>query len=181
MGRLLHQKTYTEALLEEYKDVIPQRKKTTRDPEHFDRNESQPPDMNNPEHMEWVKRGQKILGALLWLSTRTRPDIACPVSLAVQSLWQNLKHLKVRLRHLLLYLNTTRTFGIMYLYPQKESAPTLTEFTAISDSSFAPAEKVHSRERPFTGMKGHSQKQEERRTDEIADTLSVRRSLASVF
>ena len=97
--------------------------------------------MSNSEHMEWVKRGQKILGALLWLSTRTRPDIACAVSLAAQSLWQDLGHLKVRLRHLLQYLNTTRTFGIMYLYPQKESASTLTEFAAFSDSSFAPAGK----------------------------------------
>ena len=112
LGLLLHQKTYTEALLSEYKDVIPQRKRTTTGkPEHFDKQEPQPPDMSNPEHMEWVKRGQKILGALLWLSTRTRPDIACAVSLAAQALWQDLETLKVRLRHLLQYLNTTQTFG----------------------------------------------------------------------
>ena len=91
--------------------------------------------------MEWVKRGQKILGALLWLSTRTRPDIACAVSLAAQALWQDLETLKVRLRHLLQYLNTTQTFGLMYLYPPKESTSTLTEFTAFSDSSFSPSGK----------------------------------------
>ena len=76
--------------------------------------------MTNPEHVEWVKRAQKILGALLWLSTRTRPDIACAVSLAAQSLWQDLDQLKIRLRHLLQYLNTTKTFGILYTFPQKE-------------------------------------------------------------
>ena len=107
VGLLLHQKTYTEAFLEEYKDVTPKRQRaTTGEPEHFDKDAKSPPDMTNPEHVEWVKRAQKILGALLWLSTRTRRDIACAVSLAAQSLWHNLDHLKIRLRHLLQYLNT---------------------------------------------------------------------------
>ena len=97
--------------------------------------------MTNPEHVEWVRRAQKILGALLWLSTRTRPDIACAVSLAAQSLWQDLNQLKIRLRHLLQYLNTTKTFGILYTFPQKEQPSTLTEFTIFADSSFAPAGK----------------------------------------
>ena len=142
VGLLLHQRAYTEALLEEYKDVTPQRKRTTTgEPEHFEKDEASPPDMTNPEHVEWVKRAQRISGALLWLSTRTRPDIACAVSLAAQSLWHNLDHLKIRLRHLLQYLNTTKTFGIFYVFPQKEHPSTLTEFTILSDSSFAPAGK----------------------------------------
>ena len=97
--------------------------------------------MTNPEHVEWVKRAQKILGALLWLSTRTRPDIACAVSLAAQSLWHNLDHLKIRLRHLLQYLNTAKTFGLLYTFPQKEQPSTLSEFTVFADSSFAPSGK----------------------------------------
>ena len=142
VGLLLHQKTYTEALLEEYQDVTPKRQRaTTGEPEHFDKDAKSPPDMTNPEHVEWVKRAQKILGALLWLSTRTRPDIACAVSLAAQSLWQDLDQLKIRLRHLLQYLNTTKTFGILYTFPQKEQPSTLTEFTVFADSSFAPSGK----------------------------------------
>ena len=47
----------------------------------------------------------------------------------------------MRLRHLLQYLNTTRVFGLLYLFPQKEKAIGLSEFTVFSDSSFAPAEK----------------------------------------
>ena len=97
--------------------------------------------MTNPEHVEWVKRAQKILGALLWLSTRTRPDIACAVSFAAQALWHNLDHLKIRLRHLLQYLNTTKTFGLLYTFPQKEQPSTLSEFTVFADSSFAPSGK----------------------------------------
>ena len=142
VGLLLHQKTYTEALLEEYQDVTPKRQRaTTGEPEHFDKDAKSPPDMTNPEHVEWVRRAQKILGALLWLSTRTRPDIACAVSLAAQSLWQDLDQLKIRLRHLLQYLNTTKTFGILYTFPQKEQPSTLTEFTVFADSSFAPSGK----------------------------------------
>ena len=146
VGLLLHQKTYTEAFLEEYKDVTPKRQRaTTGEPEHFDKDAKSPPDMTNPEHVEWVKRAQKILGALLWLSTRTRPDIACAVSLAAQSLWHNLDHLKIRLRHLLQYLNTTKTFGLLYTFPQREQPSTISEFTVFADSSFAPSKALTDR------------------------------------
>ena len=52
VGLLLHQKTYTEALLEEYKDITPKRQRaTTGEPEHFDKDAKSPPDMTNPEHV----------------------------------------------------------------------------------------------------------------------------------
>ena len=140
-GIFLHQYNYTDSLLEEYGSSIPSRSRwTTGDSEHFQKETPQPPDQNNPEHLEWIKRGQRILGAFLWLSTRTRPDLACAVSLASQVLFKDLSALKARLRHLLQYLKTTGTRGLMYLYPQGSSSRTgLTEFTIYSDSSFAPA------------------------------------------
>ena len=50
--------------------------------------------------------------------------------------------LKVRLRHLLQYLNTTKTLGLMYNYPKgKDKKHDLTEFTVFSDASFAPGGK----------------------------------------
>ena len=56
VGLLLHQKTYTEAFLEEYKDVTPKRQRaTTGEPEHFDKDVKSPLDMTNPEHVEWRK------------------------------------------------------------------------------------------------------------------------------
>ena len=36
-----------------------------------------------PVCFEWIKVGQRIIGALLWLSTWTRPDLSCAVSLAI--------------------------------------------------------------------------------------------------
>ena len=143
VGLPLHQKTYTEAFLEEYKDVTPKRQNsTTGEPEHFDKDAKSPPDMTNPEHVEW-ETAQMILGALLWLSTRARPDIACAVSLAAQSLAHNLDHLKIRPRHLLQYLNTTKTCGLLYIFPQKEQPSTLSEFTIFADSSLLHLEKDH--------------------------------------
>ena len=59
VGLLPHQKTYTEAFLEEYKDVTPKRQRaTTREPENFGKDTKSPPDMTNPEHVEWVKGAQ---------------------------------------------------------------------------------------------------------------------------
>ena len=135
VGLLLHQRTYTE-------DDTPKRQRaTTGEPEHFDKETKSPPDMTNPEHVEWVRRTEEILGALLWLSARTRPDIACAVSLAAQPFCHNLDHLKIRLGHLLQYLSTTKTFGLLYTFPQKEQPSTLSEFTVFADSSFAPSAK----------------------------------------
>ena len=68
VGLLLYQRAYTEAFLEEYQDVTPKRQRaTTGEPEHYDKGAKSPLDMTNPEHVEWVRRAQKILGALLWL------------------------------------------------------------------------------------------------------------------
>ena len=72
-GLLLHQHNYTEDLLKEHAAHLPARKRTTSgDPEHFKKVAPPPPDPSNPEHQEWIMRGQRILGGVLWLSTRTR-------------------------------------------------------------------------------------------------------------
>ena len=86
--------------------------------------------------------GSKIIGALLWLSTRTRPDLSCAVSLVSQALFKDLKKLKDRLRHLLQYLKSTKNLGLSYPFPKGASNKfSLTEFTVYTDSSFAPAGK----------------------------------------
>ena len=136
-GLLLHQHHYTNDLLNEHSSHITARKRlTSGEPDHFKKDDPLPPDATNPDHQEWVKRGQRILGGLLWLSTRTRPDLAFAVSSAAQVLTKDLELLKVKLRHILQYLNTTRTLGLLYPFPQERD---LTEFTVFGDSSFAPS------------------------------------------
>ena len=125
--------------LEEHGSSIPNRTRwTTGDAEHFKKEQPQPPDQANPEHLEWIKRGQRIIGALLWLSTRTRPDLACSVSLASQVLFKDLSSLKLQA-----YPSISEDYWHTRspnLFPQGSSRKTgLTEFTIYSDSSFAPA------------------------------------------
>ena len=70
-GLFLHQAQYAELLLEEHASHIPKRARTTTgEAESFkeEQNPAQPPDMSNPEHLPWIKLGQKIIRALLWLS-----------------------------------------------------------------------------------------------------------------
>ena len=84
---------YTEDFLKEYGPFVSARKRNTADePDHFKKKDPEPPDLSNTDHPEWVKRGQRILGGLLWLSTRTRPDLACAVSMAAQVLTKDIHH-----------------------------------------------------------------------------------------
>ena len=105
-GLFLHQVQYVEFLLEEHASHIPSRARgrtTTGEAKNYkdEQHPVQSPDQRNPEHLEWIKLGQKIIGVLLWLSTRTRPDFSCAVSLASQGFFKDLKKLKDRLKHLL--------------------------------------------------------------------------------
>ena len=107
-GLLLHQHHYTNDLLAEHSSHITARKRlTSGEPDHFKKDDPLPPDATSPDHQEWVKRRQRILGGLLWLSTRTRPDLAFAVSSTAQVLTRDLELLKVKLRHILQYLKTT--------------------------------------------------------------------------
>ena len=103
----LLQVQYAELLLEEHASFIPARGKTTTgEAENFkeEQHPTQPPDQSNPEHWEWIKLGQRIIGGPLWLSTRMRPDLSCAI---LQALFKDLKKFKdaIGLRHLI-YSNT---------------------------------------------------------------------------
>ena len=81
-GLLLHQHHYTNDLLvERSSHTIARKRLTSGELDHFNfkKDDPLPPDVTNPDHQEWVKRGQRILGGLLWLSKRTRPDLAFAV------------------------------------------------------------------------------------------------------
>ena len=138
-GILLHQHHYTQELLRNHSSHISARKRNTSgEPTHFQKDPPLPPDPANSEHQRWIKIGQRILGGLLWLSTRTRPDLAFAVSSAAQVLTKDIELLKVKLRHLLQYLSTTQTLALLYPYPRDRE---MTDFAVFSDSSFAPSGK----------------------------------------
>eukprot|EP00971_Amphidinium_carterae_P046230 909832-Amphidinium_carterae.2 len=88
-GLHIHQQSYTKEL-------------TTAAPEHFGQTPAVPPDPANHEHNQKIHYGQQVLGGLLWLSTRTRPDLSYAVSTAASVLTKALTELDQRLsRHTL--------------------------------------------------------------------------------
>ena len=87
-GILLHQRLYTEDLLQEHSPHITARRRTTSgEPEHFQKDAPLPPDPNIPETSGVDKeRATNSRAGFLWLSTRTRPDLAYSVSSTAQVL-----------------------------------------------------------------------------------------------
>ena len=122
-GLLLHQHNYTvnteEPLRERSSHITARRRMTSGKPDRFLKEDPLPP--NHPDLQDWIKRGQRILGGLRWLSTRTRPDLAFAVSSIAQVLTRDLELLKVKLRRLLQYVNTTKTRGLLYADPKSRS------------------------------------------------------------
>ena len=75
-GLYLHQHFYVDEFLKKHVGTFGTRVRgTTAAPESFSTKSSGEvplkPDPENPQHQKQVKRAQQILGALLWLSTRT--------------------------------------------------------------------------------------------------------------
>lgn len=88
------------------------------------------------EDPELFKRCQSCLGALLWLSTRTRVDLAYSVSRAAQLLSKDIKLCWALCKRMLRYLCKYRDLGIhMTKFENPDEWPPLESF---SDASFAP-------------------------------------------
>ena len=73
--------------------ITARKRTTTEEPEHFNKQAPLPPDHSNIDHLEWIRIGQRVLGAMLWLSTRTRPDLAYAVSATAQVLTPEISNL----------------------------------------------------------------------------------------
>ena len=97
-GLYLHQHFYADEFLKKHVGTYGTRVRgTTAAPES-----GQPPLKPDPEdsqHQKQIKRAQQILGALLWLSTRARPDLSYAVAMAASVQMRDLRDLEVRLRH----------------------------------------------------------------------------------
>ena len=93
--------------------TVPERKEQLQHLRHF------PPKVREDlQHQKQIKRAQQILGALLWLSARTRPDLSYTVSAATSVPKKDLRELEVRLRHLLQYvMNPHPHFGLHFPCP----------------------------------------------------------------
>ena len=80
----LHQASYAYGLLDRFADDVEGKKASTTPAVHESFGNDTPPaktEMSQKEAM-YLKKTQRILGAVLWLVTRTRPDLAYAHSLA---------------------------------------------------------------------------------------------------
>ena len=99
-GLYLHQHFYADEFLKKHVGTYGTRVRgTTAAPESFSTKSSgQPPlkpDQEDPQHQKQIKRAQQILGAVLWLSTRTRPDLSYAVAMAASVQTRDLRDLEV--------------------------------------------------------------------------------------
>ena len=111
-GIEIHQKSYIEALLEKYPDL---------------QGAASQPLLKQPEEswtqdgeatLEKLRLGQKLVGEILWVSTRARPDIAYAASRLGQMLVKDINYTLAAGYELLKYLRGTLHYKIVYGAPR---------------------------------------------------------------
>ena len=99
------------------------------------------PDVEDSIDPADVRKCQQLLGELLWLSGRTRPDLAFAVSTLSGWVTKCPKKVQELGRYLLGYLQETWEFVLVYkscLTDQGEPTDELMKLTLLSDASHAP-------------------------------------------
>lgn len=97
-GIHVHQRMYEKELLERW-DV-----KEGVDCPNYKMNEEEDEEVNVDEMKPYVREAQQLAGSLLWLSTRTRPDLACGVAVMGRLVSKNPKRAVMIGQSLLKYL-----------------------------------------------------------------------------
>ena len=87
----------------------------------------------NPDDVCDQKLYQAVVGSLLYLSTKTRPDIAFAVSIAARFCASPTKEHWTAVKRILRYLNGTQQFGLLY----KANTSSESEIAGFSDSDWA--------------------------------------------
>ncbi|CAE7205891.1 RE1, partial [Symbiodinium sp. CCMP2456] len=108
-GYLLHQTSYVMDLLDQYRDDI-QGEETTPASKTYEVSELDDGD----EKHKVTKRAQTLVGQLLWVSNRTRPDLAFGVSMAGQKIASHPAESLARAEHLIRYLRYAPRMGLHY-------------------------------------------------------------------
>jgi len=130
----LHQDAYAHMLLDRHEMAgRPLAEKATPGaPVHFGAEAKLGQD---PDDAKNIKFCQQALGGLLWLVTRTRPDLAWAYSVAASMTTRNPREAATRVRHLLGYLKGTMEVGLQYDRSFPVGGRVLDLY---ADASFAP-------------------------------------------
>jgi len=143
-----HQHAYVHDLLIKWnmKDANPT--KLTGQPESYksslERREQAKKDERPQHEVDAVrKRAQALIGGILWLSTRTRPDVAYAVGHAASLAHDSPDEAFAHAKHLLRYIKGTMDYAMRLTPTETESSSSSSScrmmLTTWTDASFAPA------------------------------------------
>ncbi|CAE7222563.1 RE1 [Symbiodinium sp. CCMP2592] len=147
LGIRLHQESYTKDLLDQCRDTV---QGVERVPA-VKMSECEDP-ADRDEQLKLTKRAQSLVGQLLWLSGRTRPDISYAVSVAAQKIVPSPREAVERAEHVIKYLRYAPGIGLHYKMPtgrcgkweQLKFRELGESLDAFSDASFAADERSRS-------------------------------------
>ncbi|CAE7275199.1 RE1 [Symbiodinium sp. CCMP2456] len=108
-GYLLHQTSYVMDLLDQYREDITG-EEIAPAIKSYEISELK----SDEERHTVTKRAQTLVGQLLWVSNRTRPDLAFGVSMAGQKITSNPAESLARAEHLIRYLRHAPRMGLSY-------------------------------------------------------------------
>ncbi|OLP87224.1 hypothetical protein AK812_SmicGene31570 [Symbiodinium microadriaticum] len=108
-GLRVHQESYVRDLLDQYHDEIPGEENAPAVKVY----ETSSLDLDT-DVTSVVKRAQALIGQLLWLSNRTRPDLAYAVNLAAQKIVANPCEAVARAEHAIRYLRHAPGVSLHY-------------------------------------------------------------------
>ena len=148
-GRVfLTQHTYIHELLQRFCDVtgtahvpFPLRDDTSETPAATSLLGQEEADTSSGAKLEDVRRAQGLVGALTWVATKSRIDLAYGVNKAAQLTARFPRKAIAVCEHMVRYLRTTQGFGLVYgPVPQHGVLATMDKglLEAASDASFAP-------------------------------------------
>ena len=147
---VLHQAQYVREMLERFPEGPTRSRASPGEAEANPVKGRQPvlPESNPQLH----KRLQQIVGALLWVSTKTRPDISWALSILAASMARDLSEATNRARHLLQYLSSAPDYGLVY---RRLPTELQSEYQVYTDISWAPlGERSQEASVQFVGAPG---------------------------
>ena len=146
-GIRLHQESYVRDLLEQTEEcIVGEERAPAVKMGSFDDT------VDEFEKRELTKRSQTLIGQLLCLAGRTRPDLAYGVSMAAQKIASSPKEALARAEHLVRYLRSAPGVGLHYKaadgghgkWNQLRYSQTSTTLEVFTDASFAADEQCRS-------------------------------------
>jgi len=171
-GYFIHQKPYikdllkkhrmddcsaTKILLDKESDQSPQHEEPRGQSEDDEESDKSDGWKKTPEFIEGVRKAQQVAGEILWLSTRTRPDLCYPIQKMTSAATKDPSKSNTIGTRILRYLKGTKDFGMMYLNKEEtkkkyeemkmdwpKEALDEGRVTVWTDSSFASQEKQKS-------------------------------------